>query len=234
MEEKRGLIVHLQDKDLWFHESIVNSWVIVILLTVLSIVIYNKIKKADPLEKPKGLLHLVEILVEAIDGLVIQTMGERNLKFAPYMMTIAMYLACANLWGLLGFTPPTSDYNVTLALALITFVMIHWFGFKTNGFGGYLKSFTEPMAILTPINIIGEIANPISLSFRLFGNVLSGGLIMSLVYAGLSKLSSFLIPFVAAPLHAYFDVFSGILQTFIFVMLSMTYIKSNMADEEEN
>ncbi|MDO5713511.1 MAG: F0F1 ATP synthase subunit A [Tissierellia bacterium] len=234
MEQHRGLVVHLKDKDLWFHESVVNSWVILIVLSILCVIIYNKIKKADPLEKPTGLLHIVEILVEAIDGLVIQTMGKRNLKFAPYMLSLGMFLACANLWGLLGFTPPTSDYNVTLALALITFVMIHFYSFKTKGAGGYFKQFAEPMFILTPINIIGEIANPISLSFRLFGNVLSGALIMSLVYQGLSKLSSFLIPIVAAPLHAYFDVFAGVLQTFIFLMLSMTYISSNMAEEEEN
>ena len=232
MEQHRGLVVHLKDKDLWFHESVVNSWVILLVLSVLSFVIYNKIKKADPLEKPKGLLHIVEILVESIDKLVLQTMGKRNLKFAPYMLSLGLFLACANLWGLLGFTPPTSDYNVTLALALITFVMIHFFAIKTKGLGGYIKDYGQPMVILTPINIIGEIANPISLSFRLFGNVLSGALIMSLVYQGLSKLSSFLIPVVAAPLHAYFDIFSGVLQTFIFLMLSMTYISSSMAEEE--
>lgn len=233
MEQKRGLIVHLADKDLWFHESVVNSWIIVILLTILSLVIYNKIKKADPLEKPKGLLSLAEILVGAIDGLVEQTMGKRNLKFAPYMMSLALFLALANLWGLLGMVPPTSDYNVTVALALITFFMIHFYGIKTKGIVNYIKDYGSPMILLTPINVIGEIANPISLSFRLFGNVLSGALIMSLVYGGLRHISSFLIPVVAAPLHAYFDVFSGILQTFIFIMLSMTYISSGMAEEEE-
>lgn len=232
--QQQGVVLHLASGDVWFHASVVSSWIIVILLTILSLIIYAKLKKADPLAKPHGLLHLVEILVDGIDSLVTQSMGARNLGFSPYIMSLALFLVFANLWGLLGITPPpTSDYNVTLALALITFVLIHFFSVKTKGPIGYVKQFFEPLPFLFPINVIGEIANPISLSFRLFGNVLSGMLIMSLVYQGLAHLSRFLIPFVAAPLHAYFDVFSGVLQTFIFVMLSMTYITSNMADEEE-
>ena len=165
--------------------------------------------------------------------MTVQTMGEHNNGFAPYMLSLGAFLACANLSGLLGFVPPTSDYNVTLALALITFAMIHFFSVKTKGIGGYLKQYTEPIAILTPINILGELANPVSLSFRLFGNILSGMLIMSLVYQGLGLISKFIIPLVAWPLHGYFDVFSGMLQTFIFLMLSMTYINSDMASPEE-
>lgn len=230
---KRGIVIHAGGQSIWLHESLFTTFVIVIFLTILSLYINKKIKKADFREKPKGILHMAEIFVEAVDNLTVETMGSHNKGFAPYMLSLAAFLACANLSGLLGFVPPTSDYNVTLALALITFVMIHFFSFKTKGFGGYFKQYTEPIAILTPINILGELANPISLSFRLFGNVLSGVLIMSLVYQGLGKISEFLIPLVAWPLHGYFDVFSGILQTFIFVMLSMTYIRSDMASPEE-
>lgn len=230
---RRGIIFHAGGQEIWLHESLFTTFVIVILLTLLSLYIHAKIKKADIREKPRGILHIAEIAVESINNLTRQTMGEHNLGFAPYMLTLAVFLVCANLSGLLGFTPPTSDYNVTLALALITFVMIHFFSIKTKGVGGYFKQYAEPIAILTPINILGELANPISLSFRLFGNILSGVLIMSLAYQGLSLISKLLIPVVAWPLHGYFDVFSGLLQTFIFVMLSMTYINSNMADPEE-
>lgn len=230
---KRGIVFHAGGQEIWLHESLFTTFVIVVLLTILSLYIHSKIKKADIHDKPTGILHIVEIAVDAINGLTTQTMGKHNLGFAPYMLTLAAFLFCANLSGLLGFVPPTSDYNVTLALALITFVMIHFFSVKTKGIGGYFKQYAEPIAILTPINILGELANPISLSFRLFGNILSGVLIMSLVYQGLGLVSQFLIPVVAWPLHGYFDVFSGLLQTFIFVMLSMTYINSNMADPEE-
>ncbi|MCD1147582.1 F0F1 ATP synthase subunit A [Peptoniphilus sp. KCTC 25270] len=230
---KRGIILHLANKEIWLHESIFTTYLLLVIITIGSIIISKKIKQADVHEKPKGVVHLVEIVVEAINGLVIQAMGERNLGFAPYMLTIGVFLAFANLSGLVGLVPPTSDYNVTLALALITFVLIHFFSVRTKGIGGYLKQYAEPLPLLLPINVLGEIANPISLSFRLFGNILSGALIMGLVYSGLSQISKILIPFVAWPLHAYFDVFSGALQTFIFIMLSMTYINSNMADEEE-
>ena len=230
---KRGIVFHAGDKTIWLHESLFTTFVIVLVLGILSLYIHSKIKKADFKEKPTGFLHIVEILVEAVNNLTVQTMGEHNKGFAPYMLSLGAFLVCANLSGLLGFVPPTSDYNVTLALALITFAMIHFFSVKTKGIGGYLKQYTEPIAILTPINILGELANPISLSFRLFGNVLSGMLIMSLVYQGIGLISKFIIPLVAWPLHGYFDVFSGMLQTFIFLMLSMTYINSDMASPEE-
>lgn len=230
---KRGIILHLsENKEIWLHESIFSSYLIVILVSIFSLIIYSKIKKADIREKPRGVLHFVEIAVEGINGLTEQVMGKHNLGFAAYMLTVAVFLFFANLSGLVGLVPPTSDYNVTLSLALITFVLIHFFSIKTKGLGGYLKQFAEPIPLLLPINILGEIANPISLSFRLFGNVLSGALIMSLVYSGISLISKALIPLVAWPLHGYFDIFSGLLQTFIFVMLSMTYINSNMAEPE--
>lgn len=202
-------------------DTIVNMWIVTILLAILAFVVNNKIKKANADDVPSNFLNVVEILVESVENLVKSTMGPQNMKFAPYMLTLALFLAVANLFGLIGFSPPTSDYSVTLSLALITFVLTQYWSFKNaGGLGGYLKGFTEPMAFLTPLNVIGEIANPISLSFRLFGNIMSGGIIMGLLYQALGIIA----PVVAAPLHAYFDVFSGLLQTFIFIMLSMIFI----------
>ncbi|MDO5301491.1 MAG: F0F1 ATP synthase subunit A [Tissierellia bacterium] len=229
----RGIFLRISGQEIWLHESIFSSFLIVAILSIAAIMISRKIKNADIHEAPHGILHLVEIAVEGINTLTVQVMGEHNLGFAPFMFTLAVYLLFANLSGLVGLVPPTSDYNVTLAMALITFALIHIFSLRTKGLLGYLKQYAEPMAFLTPINILGEIANPISLSFRLFGNVLSGALIMGLVYQAIAQLSQFLIPVIAWPLHGYFDIFSGILQTFIFIMLSMTYINSSMADPEE-
>ena len=202
-------------------DTIVDMWIVTILLIIFAFIVNSKIKKANANEVPSNFLNVVEILVEAVENLVKTTMGPQNMKFAPYMLTLALFLATANLFGLIGLSPPTSDYSVTLSLALITFVMTQYWSFKNaGGFFKYLKGFTEPMAFLTPLNVIGELANPISLSFRLFGNIMSGGIIMGLLYQALGIIA----PVIAAPLHAYFDVFSGLLQTFIFIMLSMIFI----------
>ena len=131
--------------------------------------------------------------------------------------------------------PPTADLNTTLSLALMTFFLIHYNGIKSNGIGSYLKGYTEPMKLITPINIIGEIATPISLSFRLFGNLVGGMIIMSLIYSGLASVSQGLgigVPIlqfgIPVVLHGYFDLFSGLLQTFIFAMLTMIFVSGKM------
>ena len=107
--------------------TIINSWLLVIVLCIVACIIGAKVKKANFKDEPKGILHIAEIYVEAISKLLYSVMGERNSKFIPYIGTLAIYLVCANLLGLVGFTPPTSDYNVTLSLALITFFLIHSF-----------------------------------------------------------------------------------------------------------
>lgn len=196
-------------------------WVVTIILIIFALIVNSKIKKANPNEAPSKFLNIVETLVEAIDNLVATTMGPQNKGFVPYILTLALFIAFANLYGLLGFSPPTSDYSVTFALALITFILTQYWSIRNaGGFFGYLKGFTEPMAFLTPLNVIGELANPISLSFRLFGNIMSGGLIMALLYQALG----YFAPIVTPVLHAYFDVFSGLLQTFIFIMLTMIFV----------
>ena len=216
------LLVKIAGNEYIIPDTIVNMWIITIVLLVFAMVVNSKLKKAKSDEVPSNFLNVVEILVESVDGLVETSMGKHNVKrFGPYIFTLAIFLAVANLSGLLGISPPTSDYSVTLSLALITFVLTQYWAFKNSGgLGGYLKGYTEPMAFLTPLNIIGELANPISLSFRLFGNIMSGGIIMGLLYGALG----FIAPVIAAPLHAYFDVFSGLLQTFIFLMLTMIFV----------
>ena len=216
------ILVTLAGREILIPDTIVNTWLVVIVLGIFAFVVNNKIKKAKSDEVPSNFLNVVEILVEAIDNLVESNMGAQNVKrFGPYILTLAVFLAVANLLGLVGLTPPTSDYSVTLSLALVTFVLTQFWTFK-NGGGviGYFKSFGDPIPLLAPLNIIGELANPVSLSFRLFGNIMSGGIILTLVY----QAAGYFAPVLAAPLHAYFDVFAGLLQTFIFIMLTMIFI----------
>lgn len=223
------LLIKIAGNEFIIPDTIVNMWIMTFVLIILAMVVNSKLKKAKSDEVPSNFLNVVETIVEATDGLVETNMGKHNVKrFGPYIFTLAIFLAVANLSGLLGVSPPTSDYSVTLSLALITFFLTQYWGLKNSGgLGGYLKGFTEPMAFLTPLNVIGELANPISLSFRLFGNIMSGGIIMSLLYGALG----YIAPIITAPLHAYFDVFSGLLQTFIFLMLTMIFV-GGMEEEE--
>lgn len=215
-------------KELLIPDTIVNMYFVLIVLTIFALIVNKKIKDAKMYEAPSGFLNVIEMLVDAVKGLVRTTMGAHNIGFAPYILTLVCFLGVSNLLGLIGLTPPTSDYSVTLSLALITFALTQIFKFKNaRGLGGYLKSFTEPFVLLTPINVIGEVGNVISLSFRLFGNVMSGGIIITLLYSALG----YFAPFVAGPLQIYFDVFSGLLQTFIFAMLTMIFVGGNSEPE---
>ncbi|AKL93730.1 F-type ATP synthase subunit A [Clostridium aceticum] len=211
-------------------ETVVNTWIIMIVLTVFAVIGGKGFKKI-----PKGKQNVVEVIVDAINNLTMQTMGKDKKAFASYMGSLFFLLLFANLLGLLGLRPPTADMNTTFALAILTFIIIHSSGVKRKGLG-YFKGFLEPFPLLLPMNIISEIATPISLSFRLFGNIVGGLIIMSLLYGGLIGISSMVglgaFPIFQAGIpvvfHLYFDVFAGVLQTFIFMMLSMVFISIAM------
>lgn len=216
--------------DIVITETVTNTWLIMIALIVFSYFATKNLKKI-----PGKLQNVIETLVDAIYNLTEQSMGDDKVGFAPYMGTLLIYLTIANLLGLVGFRPPTADVNTTLSLAIMTFFMIHFFGMKSKGVGKYLKGFTEPLAVFTPMNLISELATPISLGFRLFGNIVGGIIIISLLYSALAALSAKLgigIPILdtAIPVvfHMYFDVFAGVLQSFIFVMLTMVFVSMAM------
>lgn len=213
--------------------TIVNTWLIVIFLSIVFILIGRKFETMSVKDKPKGVFHVAEIFVEAIDNLTAQTMGRANIGFAPYIATLALFIAFANLLGLVGLKPPTSDYNVTLTLALITVVLIHFNSIRFNGAKSYIKGYFEPLPFLFPINVLGELATPISMSFRLLGNILTGVILMTLVYGVFNGILALLAPLVTPVLHAYFDVFSGLLQTFIFIMLTMVFVSNGIGDRKE-
>ena len=213
--------------------TIVNTWLIVIFLSIVFILIGRKFETMSVKDKPKGVFHVAEIFVEAIDNLTAQTMGRANIGFAPYIATLALFIAFANLLGLVGLKPPTSDYNVTLTLALITVVLIHFNSIRFNGAKSYIKGYFEPLPFLFPINVLGELATPISMSFRLLGNILTGVILMTLVYGVFNGILALLAPLVTPVLHAYFDVFSGLLQTFIFIMLTMVFVSNGIGAREE-
>lgn len=213
--------ITIGERQIIIPDTVVNTWVVALGLIIFALIVNRKLKDAKIEDVPSGFLNIVEIMVETVQGLVKSTMGEQNMRFAPFIFTIFGFILTANLLGLVGLTPPTSDYSITLSLALITFTLVQVLKFRSaGGLFKYLKSFLEPYILLSPLNVIGELANPVSLSFRLFGNIMSGGLILGLVYQALG----YFAPLIAPPLHAYFDVFSGVLQAFIFTMLTMVFV----------
>jgi F-type H+-transporting ATPase subunit a len=197
-------------------QTVVTTWFIMAILIAGAYFLGRKLEL-----KPSKRQAIAEMFVETIYNLTDQTMGKKFLSFAPYVGTLLLFIGLANISGLLGLRPPTADLNTTLGLALMTFVIIHFTGFKTKGVGGYLKGFLEPMPFLLPLNILGELATPISLSFRLFGNIVGGLIIMKLIY---DMMGFFAVIPVPAVLHMYFDLFAGLLQSFIFTMLTMVFV----------
>ena len=178
-------------------------------------------------EIPTGFQNVVELIVEKLDGMVGSTMGASAPAFRNYIGTIFIFILVCNISGLFGLRPPTADYGTTLALGLMTFTLITFNKFKHKGAKGVLKGLCDPWPIWAPINVIGDVAVPISLSLRLFANVLSGVVMMALIY-GLLGWIAVIWP---AALHVYFDLFSGCIQTYVFCMLTMTYIADACSPE---
>lgn len=197
-------------------ETVIVTWFIMVLLTLVAIYSTRKLKTL-----PEGLQNGVEIFVEGVEWLIVNTMGEKGRGFIPFIGSLGLFLLSANLIGLATLRPPTSDLSTTLALATIVFVLTQYYGIKERGLISYLKGFARPLPLMLPLNIIGELANPFSMAFRLFGNILGGVIIIGLLY----RAAPVLIP---VPLHIYFDIFAGIIQTFIFIMLAMVFISMAM------
>lgn len=217
--------VHIGGQELYITQSIISTWIVMAVLIMLALIVRFSLSRFKTI--PRGFQNIVEVLVEIFDSFTVSTMGESKRRFASFYGSVFLFILFANLWGLLGMRPPTSDLATTLALALTTFFMVQYYGIKTKGIGNYLKGFLDPMPFLLPLNIIGELANPVSLSFRLFGNIVGGVIIMGLIYAALPGILKIGIP---AVLHIYFDIFSGVLQSFIFVMLSMIFVSGAIED----
>lgn len=226
--------------DLPITESQVNSWAVI--LTILAICLF--LTRRLNIKSVSKRQFLAELIVEKAENLVRSNMGERFMGFAPFIAAILGLSALSSLSSLLGLYPPTSDINIVAGWAILVFILITHYKLK-GGLGNYLKGYTEPIAVFTPINIISEVATPVSMAFRHFGNVLSGSVISVLVAAALQGLTSLLlgwlpgllgdIPFlqigIPAVLSLYFDIFSGCLQAFIFSMLTMLYIANGFPEE---
>ena len=228
-KEPDFMILSLKKLTLFGQEVSLTTTHISLLIICLALIFFAvivRLKLKDTGGKPGALQNAAELIVEMLDGMVEGSMGKKGNPYRNYLGTLFVFLLISNLSGLLGLRPPTADYGVTLGLGLITFFIVQWNNVRYNKFGAFTDLF-KPLPFLFPINLIGEIATPISLSLRLFGNVLAGTVIMALIYGLLSKVA-FLWPGV---LHVYFDIFSGAIQAYVFCMLTMVFIGNKIPDK---
>lgn len=212
----------------WITTTHVCVLFVMLILIVFAVAAKHCMAKAG--EVPGGFQNVVELIVEKLDGMVDVSMEKSAPKYYNYIGTVFIFILVSNISGLFGLRPPTADYGVTLPLALITFTLIRINKWKYQKpltiWEDYCSPLPKWLPIWVPINIISNLAVPVSLSLRLFANVLSGTAMMALVY-GLLGWFATLWP---AALHVYFDLFSGAIQTYVFCMLTMTYVANEIGD----
>ena len=233
--------LHLPFFDLPITESQVNSWLVILSIMFLCLYLTHGIRKNIKTRRQL----IAEFLIEKTEDLVKENMGDYFLGFAPFVAAILTLSAFSSLLTLVGLYPPTSDINIVAGWAILVFFLITYYKMKCGPIQ-YVKSFFEPVPFLAPLNIIGEVATPVSMAFRHYGNVLSGSIISVLVAAGLQNVSHLLLSWLPgklaefplfqiglpAILSVYFDVFSGCLQAFIFAMLTMLYVSAAFPIEQ--
>lgn len=225
-------------------ETMVISWLVMILITGLCIWLTHDLKEEN-ISKRQA---MAEFIVEKANSFVIGNMGEKFRYLIPFVSALFATSVVSNLISLVGLRSPTADLSTEAAWAVVVFIMITAQKVKASGFGGYLKGFTTPIPVMTPFNVLSELATPISMACRHFGNILSGVVINGLIYGALAVASSAILGLIPglvgnvlsqipildvglpAILSVYFDWFSGIMQAFIFCMLTVMYI-ANAAEE---
>jgi F-type H+-transporting ATPase subunit a len=211
--------------EVWLTTTHVCLLIVSLFILLIGLIVNRKMKHAT--EVPDLVQNIAELYVEMMDGVVESSMFRHWRKYANYILTIFMFLLISNISGLFGLRPPTADYGTTLSLALVTFVLIQFNAFRWKGVGGYLKDLMDPIPLFLPINIISEFATPVSLSLRLFGNVMAGTIMLALYYGMLPTIATVAIPSV---LHAYLDLFSGAIQAYVFCMLTMTFVNQKLPE----
>lgn len=196
------------------HETIIMSFIVGVILIAFA---WAATKKISIL--PGGYQTLAEVIVAAFEGLVNDALDERNRHYFPLILTLFMFIWISNMLGVIPFlSEPTKDLNTPLAYGILGFVISHYAGIKTKGFKAYASEYFQPMFFMMPLNVIGELSKVVSISFRLFGNIMGGAIIIGVV--GHLVWSLVLPPL----LNAFFGIFVGSIQAFVFTMLTLVYI----------
>ncbi|SMC34277.1 F-type H+-transporting ATPase subunit a [Oscillospiraceae bacterium] len=234
-------VLNMPVSDLPISEAQVNSLAVLISILFLCLYMTHGIRAHVYTKRAV----LAEWAVEKIEGLVKENMGDYFMGFAPFIGAILLLSAFSSLSSLVGLFAPTSDLNVVAGWAILVFILITYYKLKCGPWY-YIKGFMEPIPLMLPMNIIGEIATPVSMTLRHYGNILSGTVISILLASALQAASNLVFgnlpgilgsfPFfrvgIPAVLSIYFDLFSGCLQAFIFSMLTMLYVSTSFPMEE--
>lgn len=216
LESKTSFTIHLLGINIPVSSSITVTWGIMALLMILTLIFVRNLKVVP--DKPQ---LVVETIVGFVNKFFFDIMGEHGKRYVPYLGTVLIYLACSNLTGLFGIVPPTKDINVTVGLAIMSIILIEYSGLHAHGFLGYLKSFTHPVAIMTPFNILELVIRPLSLCMRLFGNIIGAFIVMELIKVCIPVL-------IPVPFSFYFDIFDGLIQAYVFVFLTSLFMQEKM------
>lgn len=200
--------------------GIVIEWIVILILGIGAFLLTRNLKL-----KPSKTQAALEKLYQSIRDFVVGTMGESYESFLPYIGTLMIYLLILNFIGLTGFKPPTQDLSITVSFAIVTFLVVNINAIKKNGISGYGKGLTHPFPLMLPINIMERLVLPVSLSLRLFGNMLAATVLVELVYKSLGSIAT--IAQIGSPVlvHLYFDLFDGTIQMLVFSILTMINIK---------
>ncbi len=215
-------------------ESVVTGWLVILIVLAVCLILTKDLKKIPDTKRQCA----AEYIVKTVNNMVSVNMDKSSLAYAPYIAAVFSYIIVGTLISMIGFRSITADISVTGALAFMTFVLVTCTKLKYMGVGGYFKQF------INPLNIIGEVANPVAMALRLFGNVSGGMIITMILYAGLGAASGAIYDLIGIPpienvgyvfnifqvgipavLSIYFDLFSGAIQSYVFIMLTMAYIQ---------
>ncbi len=210
-------IIHLFG-DVWITDTVTSTWAMMALIIGIAVVL----RRAQPVA--------LEMLLEFLTDMISDVMGDAALHYLPFLGTLAIFIAVANIIGVIPFLiSPTRDISTPLALALVVFFAVHYYGIRAKGWLQYLKDLASPLYLLPlmlPLEIIGQLSRTLSLTLRLFGNIISGELVIAVIFA--------LIPlFVELPLVG-LNMFTGLLQAYIFAVLATVYISAGVEVSESD
>ncbi|MCQ2454947.1 MAG: F0F1 ATP synthase subunit A [Clostridia bacterium] len=201
-------------------KTTVISLFITVIVLVLGIIFRLFVFPKFTFDNPKTLQNVFELAVEAMENFAKDNLCDYSGVLAPYMFTLGIFMIFSAASELFGLRAPTSDIVTTFSMGIITFVLINFFGVKKKGVGGRIKGMASPTPLVFPMKILSDIAVPVSLACRLFGNMLGGMIVMDLLKSALGGYATG-IPAVAG---LYFNLFHPVIQAYIFIVLSMTFI----------
>lgn len=206
----------------WLDEGTVVSWIMMAVIILVAFLLTRNLKVEGKLSKRQLLLEMCYTKLESFfEGII----GKEGMCYFPWLTSVAIFIGASNMIGIFGFKPPTKSIQVTGALALSSIILVEFAGVRAKGVLGHLRSFTQPVAVVTPINMLELVIKPLSLCMRLFGNIIGAFIIMELLKA--------VVPVVLPMAFSlYFDLFDGFLQAYIFIFLTAIYVQEAIEPDE--